>query len=39
MSYRVSTSFNWYARPVAEILVTNFEEAVLSFYAHRAVAP
>ena len=38
MNYRVSTPFNWYARPVAEILVTNFEEAALSFYAHRAVA-
>lgn len=36
MSYRVSTAFNWYARPIAEFLVGNFEEAALSFYAHRA---
>jgi hypothetical protein len=38
MSYRVSTSFNWYARPIAEFLIGNFEEAALSFYAHRAMA-
>jgi hypothetical protein len=38
MSYRVSTPFNWYARPIAEILVGNFEEAALRFYARRAVA-
>jgi hypothetical protein len=38
MSYRVSTAFNWYARPLAEFLVGNFEEAVLEFYAHRALA-
>jgi len=38
MSYRVSTSFNWYARPIAEFLIGNFEETALEFYAHRAVA-
>jgi hypothetical protein len=38
MTYRVSTSFNWYARPIAELLIGNFEEAALNFYAHRAVA-
>jgi uncharacterized protein YndB with AHSA1/START domain len=38
MRYRVSTHFNWYAKPVAEILVRNFEEAALAFYAHRATA-
>jgi uncharacterized protein YndB with AHSA1/START domain len=36
MSYRVSTHFNWYARPVARLLVGNFEEAALGFYAQRA---
>ena len=36
MSYRVSTSFNWYTRPIAEFLVGNFEDAALNFYAHRA---
>jgi hypothetical protein len=36
MSYRVSTPFNWYARPIAEILVGNFEDAALRFYGHRA---
>jgi hypothetical protein len=38
MSYRVSTSFNWYARPVAEFLIGNFEEAALRFYSVRAEA-
>jgi hypothetical protein len=37
MSYRVSTPFNWYARPIAELLIGNFEEAALRFYARRAV--
>jgi hypothetical protein len=37
MSFRVSTAFNWYARPIAEFFVGNFEEAVLKFYAHRAM--
>ncbi len=36
MTYRVSTSFNWYARPLAALLVGNFEDAALAFYAHRA---
>lgn len=36
MSYRVSTNFNWYARPIADFLVGNFETAALGFYAHRA---
>lgn len=39
MSYRVSTAINWYARPIAAFLVGNFEEAALSFYAHRAETP
>jgi len=36
MTYRVSTGFNWYARPVAALLVGNFEQAALGFYAGRA---
>ena len=38
MSYRVSTRFNWYARPIAELLIGNFEEVILNFYAQRAQA-
>jgi len=38
MSYRVSTPFNWYARPIAEFLIGNFEETALKFYGHRAEA-
>lgn len=37
MSYRVRTPFNWYARPLAEMLIGNFEQAALRFYAQRAV--
>ena len=36
MGYRVSTDFNWYARPVASLLIGNFEDVVLKFYARRA---
>lgn len=36
MHYRVSTHWNWYARPIAEFMVRNFEETVLAFYARRA---
>lgn len=36
MSYRVSTAFNWYTRPIAAFLIGNFEETALRFYAHRA---
>lgn len=38
ISYRVSTRFNWYAGRVVELLVGNFEETVLRFYARRAEA-
>jgi hypothetical protein len=38
MSYRVSTRFNWYAQPLAELFVSNFEETALRFYARRAEA-
>ena len=36
MTYRVSTSFNWYAKPLAAFLVGNFEDAALGFYARRS---
>ena len=36
MRYRVSTQFNWYADPVARILLGNMEEANLNFYRLRS---
>lgn len=36
MQYRVSTQFNWYADPVARILLGNMEEANLRFYRVRS---
>jgi hypothetical protein len=36
MSYRVSTHFNWYAGPVADLLVGDFLENLLGFYGQRA---
>ncbi|MES1196255.1 MAG: SRPBCC domain-containing protein [Steroidobacter sp.] len=36
MSYRVSTDFNWYADPIARLLIGNFEEVILDFYRNRA---
>ena len=36
MRYRVSTHFNWYAGPLADLLVGNFAETVLGFYGRRA---
>jgi hypothetical protein len=36
MHYRVSTTYNWYVRPIANFLVVNFEQTALAFYAHRA---
>ena len=36
--YRLSTSFNWYAGPILEFLIFNFEDVILDFYAHRAEA-
>lgn len=36
MRYRVSTDFNWYAKPVAALLIGNFEDTILKFYARRA---
>jgi len=38
MHYRVSTRFNWYAGPIADLLVGNFADVVLRFYAKRAEA-
>jgi len=34
--YRLSTSFNWYAGPILDLLIGNYEDVILSFYAHRA---
>ena len=39
MSYRVSTHFNWYARPLARLLVGNFEKVILDFYRRRSELP
>ena len=39
MHYRVSTHFNWYARPLADLLIDNFERTALEFYARRTVNP
>jgi hypothetical protein len=36
MKYRVSTQFNWYVGYVAEVLMTNFEAAILKCYKQRA---
>ena len=36
INYRVSTRFNWYAQPVVALLLGNFEETTLRFYARRA---
>ena len=39
MRYRVSTHFNWYAGPVADLLVGDFLETILGFYGRRAEGP
>ena len=36
MQYRVSTQFNWYAEPVARLLLGNMAEANLDFYRARS---
>jgi len=36
MEYRVSTAFNWYADPVAKLLLENFEGVLLDFYRSRS---
>lgn len=36
MRYRVSTHFNWYARPLARLLIRDFEETILAFYRDRS---
>lgn len=38
MEYRVSTRFNWYAEPLAQWLMGDFEERVLQFYRRRSEA-
>ncbi len=36
MQYRVSTSFDWYARPIARWLIGDFSEVILGFYRERS---
>jgi hypothetical protein len=36
MQYRISTQFNWYTNPIAELLIGNFEEVILNFYKRRS---
>jgi hypothetical protein len=36
MHYRVSTRFNWYAKPVAQVLMNNFGDVILDFYRRRS---
>jgi hypothetical protein len=36
MYYRVSTPFNWYADPMARVLLQNFEGVLLEFYRQRS---
>jgi hypothetical protein len=36
MSYRITTEFNWYANPVGDLLVKNFEKVALVMYKKRA---
>jgi hypothetical protein len=38
LSYRISTSFNWYARPVMQLLLGNLAEANLAYYRQRSEA-
>jgi hypothetical protein len=38
MHYRVSTRFNWYAEPVARIVLGNVEEVLLGMYRRRSEA-
>jgi len=36
ISYRVNTGFNWYAAPMAKLLISNEADTLLNFYKHRA---
>lgn len=38
MTYRLSTQFNWYADPVARLLLTNLGEVNLEYYRRRSEA-
>lgn len=38
MNYRVSTRFNWYAEPVARLVLGNLEEVLLGLYRQRSEA-
>jgi hypothetical protein len=37
LDYRVSTDFNWYADPVARLVLGNLEQVLLDLYASRAL--
>jgi hypothetical protein len=39
MEYRLSTSFNWYADPVATMLLRNLQQVLLEFYRVRSETP
>jgi len=36
MDYRVSTAFDWYAKPIARWLIGDFSEVILGFYRERS---
>ena len=38
MSYRVSTQFNWYADPLARLLLGDVAQVNLEYYAARSTA-
>jgi len=38
ISYRVITQFNWYAVPLARLLLGNLEDTILDYY-RQSVAP
>lgn len=38
ITYRVSTSFNWYAEPIVSLLMRDTADTLLEFYKHRAEA-
>jgi hypothetical protein len=38
VNYRVSTRFNWYVDPIAQLLLGNLEEVLLGLYQQRSVA-
>ncbi|MET3133156.1 hypothetical protein AAKU55_003441 [Oxalobacteraceae bacterium GrIS 1.11] len=39
VGFRVSTNFNWYAEPLAELMISNTAGTILKFYKARSEAP